>query len=124
MLPQNRLEIIEDLMFFRFLRGIDRALLHKFRLKVTDAINSVLVFSQHFDSQICKTAEDLYIEEREKLMEKKGIFCEFAPETEVEKIENRLLADIVSLVKCYKEFRSPNVAHGGKITIHCFSNKQ
>ena len=120
MLPQHRMETLEDCMLYRFQRGIEYGLLNQFRLKLNDAINSVLVFGQYFDENSIKLAASLYKSEQEVLNQKRGYVCDnfILPETQIQTLENKLIAEIVALVKCSKELRSPNVERGGLILVN------
>ena len=114
MLPQHRQEFLEDMMLHLNLIGLDGGLLYRFKLKLDNAIKSVLVFSQYFSEEVCELAETLYIKEQQKIHEKNGSICSnFIPETKMSQIKSQIITDMISLVKCYNEFRSPNVDHGG-----------
>jgi hypothetical protein len=49
MLPQSRKETLEDAFLNRNLKSFSHSLLHRFRLKLNDAINSVAAFADSFD---------------------------------------------------------------------------
>lgn len=119
MLPQHRLELLEDAMLNRFLKGIDRSLLNNFKLKLNDARKSILVYSKLFDEETCRLAEAYYINEQEQLRQKGPSFCvEFIAETEIQKLERRLVTDVITLVKCLSEFRSSKAEHGRKFLLY------
>lgn len=122
MLPQHRLELLEDAMLNRFLKGIDGSLLRNLKLKLNEARRSILVFSKLFDEETCKLAETYYIREQLELNREKTNICEnILPETEIQKLERRLVSDVISLVKCFSEYRSSNSEHGRNLYYNIFS---
>ena len=114
MLPQNRLETLEDGFLNLNLNAIDHSIKERFRSKLNDAINVVAAFSLHFDNNIKKTAENLYIEEQEKIRSKMTNCPDFEPETKGQTLERLIISNIISLVNCFNEYRNPNAQHGGK----------
>ena len=65
-------------------------------------------------------AASLYKSEQEVLNQKRGYVCDnfILPETQIQTLENKLIAEIVALVKCSNELRSPNVDRGGLILVN------
>lgn len=116
MLPQKRKETLEDAMLNRNIKSTDGQLMHRFRLKLNDAINSVSCYSEYFTEELCQTAESLYIEEKKQIYKKDIFPCqEFEAETKLQRLERLVFTDIIALVKCLVEFRSLTASHGGMI---------